>query len=1551
MAEELTIEELMEGARQVRSQDQDPTVPSPTIDTTTPALSGALPVPPSFADYSSNIQRIWGHLQTLEQDEPWLTSSIAQSPAAMALSQEVSAGLYDDSVTSYAISAMLGDEELKPFDDVIDRLDNNSELVGQFFQDYSGVLNPMEKDFLAFTLAPLDAKRKDQTLALANQWIEAYGLDSDEQRANLMVYVAQIAQGKFNEEQGEDTFLGRLGSVVDFAGRPVRENLSQIWANVANPEDSVYREHLSIGQNMAVSLGQTPGTRGFQISSGVADGIAQLAADPVNVVTGLGAGSKLARTFPRITDAGRVSTTLRAAVPWFGRDVANLPRFSRGLTTRLGWALNSRTVDDLFTEGAAGTKLAEQLFNAAQTGGVARMIEQFPIMSNALDGIGDLIARADNKEQVADILAEALSGGFLKADGAQTSILKNAFEQAEGEYNRVVDEALNSGEIGLGDVGGFDGFQVDTARTFAFSGEVRGGMALTESALSNSGEARLVLRGAEKTLDLTDDVQVGAVARWLQENGTEAGDNLLANRLLAGNFGFTESMVKRLDDYAVSAGMDTIEFGVGTILTTKGVDRAVTGIDKTTDATRLVELTSDLAENLIRRRHQYDSALKGDTDLWVLNEMPAKPPRGLFRQIKGLWRNTASNDSNKWWAQSRRIRSAQIFNKRAPNAISIDNTSEMVEGFRRLARSYGASQGWINSKINELTDTRFMDRYDAVSRAVTELADEVDHPLLQHRLVEYVRDQGVREMMPGPGGAEMATAVSRSDGITQTAVPLIPSLMRRQVQLPGPEFHRSFMRYRKARNKNPLTSGRGIIGSRARGTGTRGRRAKIVATIKRRLQTKAKDNPDLKPVIDELIADDDKLFAMAYGSVMNEGGVGNGIGLLAKFGAGLGRGLYTPIHSVFSVAQLAFRPVSWMMRVNLDEQARGALFDLPSIFRNPARYTQSWWDAYHVAKAEKWAAANTTWAAQTGEAILRGGVDEVLDLFPDARKILGDAPSERALRSFVQDQMRDIAQGRQPLRTLSDQMDLGRWASRRVRQRARGLKRVRKVEEKYGLTPEFVWDDASEIQMKGTHQILVEEMAGSVSPLDWTPQITQRGAYDFGTAWASKAGQYANDPVMRAAMRASARRARGGSIRQSAKDIVRSRQWAELRQNYRRVAIKNGWDDVAGDDIALAERILDKVLMPQVDHIFSPMWNMADEAVSTKARVLDDLLSPNRSATFTAHDGIEYTFDFRKGGGQPLREEMRRFTSEEHARISQTGASPAGMPDRIAAYFDPFYASDDGRKGIPAVWRKFTDWSIGTFGERATQGLNRRPAYLAAHGRAFRRFKALGLDDDAARMAAHGEATRLVNYVYYNMDDTVPILQKMNKVIPFFSAAWEVAQTWAYKIPKELAGGAGFMLGWPRMARSVDRYFDAFINAGLLQVTEDGSYQLVLAQDLGLGEALPVSNFLSAAGNHIANTPLTVVEHLVNISNDLRGIDEDVDLGSPDIRLRVAAPIDPLGEGVGNAPVVPPWRESAHRLRRRQVQGPNLPSYRRQDLRDFGAVVRHHRRGDRHRLC
>ncbi len=1453
----------------------------------------------------SNVQRIQANLQGLSQDEPWLEQSIAGSPAAMAISQEVAAGLHETSISNYAISAMIGDNELKPFDDVIDRLDNNSDLVGQFFQDYSGDLNPMEKNFLAYILAPLDADRKDQTLALTHQYIETNGIDTDEQRANVMVYAAQIADGKFNEAAAEtNTFLGRLGAVVDRSGRPLRERVSRIWAQTADPSESTYREHLSLGQNMAITLGQTPGTSGFQTTSGVSDGIAQLVIDPTNLIIGLGAGSKLAKTFPRIADGGRTITALRAAVPWFGRDVANLPRFSRGLTTRIGWALRSRTVDDLVDS----SKLADQLFNAAQQGGIAKMIENFPVMSNALDGIGDLIARAGSKDEVADILKEALSGGFLEG-GKGLDRLKNAFEQAETTYNRAVDEALDSGEIGLGDVGGFDGFQVDTARVFSYEGEVRPGMGLGVSTLENTGETRLVLRGAEKTLDLTDDTEAAAVARWLQENGTETGDTVLANRILSGNYSFTEQMVARLDAYAVSAGADTISFGDNVILTSKGADRAVTGIDKTTDATRLVELTRDMASDLIDKRHKYSTALKGDTDLWVLNEMPAGPPKGLMRQVKGLWRNTASNDSNSWWAQSRRIRSAQIFNKQAPNAISIDNTSEMIEGFRRLARSYGASRGWINRKINELAGTKFMDRYDAVSRAITELAEQVDHPLLRHRLVEYVRDQATREFMPGMGGAETAIAASRADGVTQTAVPLIPSLMRRSVQLPGPDFHRSFMRYRKAKDSNIPFLRRGVT------AGTRRKRKAIVDTIRRRLRAKAKANPDLKPAIDELVRDDDRLFAMAYGSVMNEGGIGNGVGLLAKFGAGLGKGLYTPIHSVFSVAQLAFRPVSWMLRVNLDEQARGALFDLPSIFRNPARYTQSWWDAYHVAKAEKWAAANSTWMAQTAEAIMRGGdaaIDDIVELFPDARKVLGDAPTERALRNFVNQQLRDIAQGRQPIRGLAGQMDLGRWATRRVRQRARGLKRVRKVEEKYGLAPEFVWDDASEIQMKGTHQLLVEEMAGSVAPVEWGMNVTQRGAYDFGTAWASKGAQYVNDPVIRVAMRASVRRARGGSIRQDAAAIVRSKNWHEMRQNYLRVARQYGWDDVTGNDVDLAERILDKILMPQVDHIFSPMWNMSTDAVSTKARILEDLLSPNRSATFTAHDGIEYTFDFRKGGGQPLREEMRRFTGEEHARMSIPGSASAGMPDRIAAYFDPLYASDDGRKGIPAAWRKFTDWSIGTFGERATQGLNRRPAYLAAHGRSFRRFKALGLDDDAARMAAHGEAVRLVNYVYYNMDDTVPILRKMNKIIPFFSAAWEVAQTWAYKIPKELAGGAGFMLGWPRMARSVDRYFDAFINAGLLRVDEGEEddkwrgYSLVLAQDLGLGEAMPVSNFLSAAGNHIANTPFTIIEHLVNISNDLPVIggvlpDEDVELGSDDIRLRVAAPIDPLGEGVGNA--------------------------------------------------
>ncbi len=1510
-----------------------PTSPMPVF-----SGRGSSPVPPSPEDAARNNDRIWSNLTDLETNNPGLATTIAQSPAALAISQEVAATVNDSEITDYVLSAMLGDEELKPFDSVIDRLDNNSALVSQFFQDYSGDFNAREKSYLAFLLAPLDAQRKDQTLAIAHQYIQANGIDSDEKRANLFVFITQIADGKLNEARGEDTILGRLGETVDLFGEPIREAAAQIWARVADPYDSTYREHLSIGQNFAISGGQTPGTKGWEIASATADGMAQFGLDPVGWATGMKAGSTLAKTFPRLADAGKVATSFKSAVPWFGKHATQLPRFSRGWTTRMGWALQSRTLDEMFEVGQAGNKLADAMFTTAQRGGIAALRESFPVMERALDGIGDLIVRSDSSDQVADVLKEALSGGFMNPDGALNSVLKNSFEKAESTYNSVVDEALASGEIGLGDVGGAEGLNAAKTSIYSFSGEVRAGMALTESALDNSNEVKLAFRGTENVLDLSDPDKVAAVARWLQENGTEQGDNILANRLLAGNLSFTDQMVARLDAYAVSYGADVVRFGDNAILTTKGIDRAVTGIDKTTDATHLVDLTKDLATDLAWKRHQYKTALNGDSNLWVLNEMPKHAPRGLFRQIKGLWRNTASNNSRRWWAQKRRIRSAQIFGKAPPSAIDIDNTADMVEGFRRWARAYGASREWINNKINDLVGTSFMDRHEAVTQAIIDLAEQADHPLLRHRLVEYVEGQAVREMMPGPGGAEMAIAASRSDGITRTAVPLIPSLMRRSVRLPGPDFHRSFLRYRRIRDsKLPWITGRGVVRR------TQKNRQNIVDALKDRLQVKIDglDDPQAQSVLRELLNDDDRLFAMAYGSVF-EHGIGNGVGLLGRFGATLNQRFYTPVHSFFSAAQLAFRPASWMQRVNLDEQARGALTDLPSIFRNPFRYGQHWWDAYHIAKAEKWAAANSTWVAGVAEAIFAKGDEAavrgaVFHFFPGAKKVLGESPTLRELRNFVDSELKAIASGSI---VAQGRLNLSRHAVREVERRGRKLANVRRIEAEYGLRPEFHWDDASEIQMQGQHMILVDELSGAVAPLEWGPTITQHAAYQFGGAWASKAGQYARDPVMRVAMRASVRRARAQSIRPAAAEIVRSRHWYELRRNFIATALEHGWDDVLDDDLMLAERVLDRILMGQVDHIFSPMWNTAREPVTTKVRVLEDILSPGRTATFNAHDGAEYVFDFRKGSGAGLRREMRKFTAAEHTRATTPNATQAGMPDRIAAYFDPFHAADDGlygagfnKKGVTSAYRRFVDWSIHTFGERATQNLNRRPAYLAAHRRSFQRFKAMGLKDEAARLAAHGEATRLVNYVYYNMDDTAPILRKMNKVIPFFSAAWEVAQTWAYKIPNEMAGGAGFVYGYPKMIRSVDRFFDSMINAGLLQVLDqDGKedresrnliermgipYQLVLSQNLEMQEAHPFSNMLSAAGNHLVNTPFTLVEHLANLGGSLADAAEDVpylgdaldavtpderiDLGSSDIRLRLANPLDPLGEGVGNA--------------------------------------------------
>ncbi|KKL63032.1 hypothetical protein LCGC14_2179200, partial [marine sediment metagenome] len=250
-------------------------------------------------------------------------------------------------------------------------------------------------------------------------------------------------------------------------------------------------------------------------------------------------------------------------------------------------------------------------------------------------------------------------------------------------------------------------------------------------------------------------------------------------------------------------------------------------------------------------------------------------------------------------------------------------------------------------------------------------------------------------------------------------------------------------------------------------------------------------------------------------------------------------------------------------------------------------------------------------------------------------------------------------------------------------------------------------------------------------------------------------------------------------------------------------------------------------------------------------------------------------------------------------QLAKDQAFPNGPPPRtINANMTPFGFMDedttdwvDAAKKIPS--RVFRFW-----GERMTQTGMRQPSYVDIFQREKKARLALGMPERAAIEMAHITSGEITNNIYFNTKAVTPFMKSMNNVVPFFTAAWEIASTWAYKIPA-IQGGMG--IGHVAVIRRVDRVVDALRELGLIEFSEDGQPTLVL--DMSAKERTGPGDEISRAGAQLLRQPLMLAEHFLNLGHALRNT--DIERGNsivPDrLEIMVSSPIDIESHGVGTA--------------------------------------------------
>ena len=1439
--------------------------------------------PPKFAGMTAEaIDTVQRFISEIDESNPYLAREIANSPHLLATMPELvtamTTRLGDSYVAQATLEALGGELDLYDYTKLEDQL-SRLEPVAELLHQHSNSFSPDDKDLLGTLLISVPEERRSNTAALAYRYLEENPetIEDPEAKSQFFFWLYNEARKQQGEIEAQQSEFGKLGKALETPYRAVTDALSGLWSRVAAPEDHAWRKNLTLGQNVAVSLGSDPSDPSWDSISGTVDFMGAIGLDPINWAFGIGVGAKLVKStplMPKAIEAGRAATAMKSAIPWFGRKATKLPFGSRQISTRIYFSLFGKEVDRLVQTDKV-VKVAEQIVAHNKAGkGVIELVEKFPSLKGKETGLASALGETTTVKQVQDVLRYGLAGGYVSGPEAEgLKEIVTAFHKVQDDVADRVKVLTKDNVIGAADI------TPDISRSLGLRAEygawIETGGRLAQTELSGLAEAvgakpaaRQVhmLTRTPKTLDISNPDVLADYTKWANKNKVPISEASLKN-------------------YAATKKVDAIVYADGTMepivsnLTRTLYDTPATGkkIDE------IGKELGGLRKSLVSLDTQVRAMEGGDKAAWFIKDIP-KQRNPLARLAP--WAKHASNDKDGWWAARRRQQAAGLFGSMLPDRVAIWDTSEGLGEMHAWMRAFGAKRSTINKYMQSFLDATPMERHDLVNQMIREVAEEIGHPVLRFELKQISDKTGKfsTARMPGPTGewGEAAVAFSKSRGENFVSPrPFLPAQLSDHVQLPGQNFLRTLKRYQRAEQIPIFTRG---IGK------TKTRREQLADRFLNSIKNTHKDANLTR----------EEALRIAY-SYVGERGF-DGQGRVADIWQ---RGIVKPwqtTHSWFTRAMLAFRPVTWPLRVVvLEEQFRGALMDMPSMYRNPTRMMGLWWDTYLTSRRTAWKGANVTWIRNV-LADEFAGVSGVDDAIFRAKNIIHNFDEVAKGRQFtsvsgVRGFVSDILQDKIIRNESVGEFSIPRAVARRMKGQRRAEARLTARYPELGV--DFDWGDIVEIQNKGLANLFAEE-AGTASPVlrYIDGQMTETDLRNYSYGLGRQTHRALSDPfIARFALPEIAAKAKGGRSTQTVQKLLGSSEWARMKQSVREITeyrIAKEWPgygpELLNDDVLMAQKYLDDIVIPYARELFAPFLGDDPEQV---ARVADKFAN-GQMADITLPNGKTYTVDPSADYDVFVRQmqDMVIDTSNQNLKVP--------WPQEVSGYFDPKFLDRSQDNFYKSVTGKIINFS----GEKVTQAFNRRPAYLDHFRQVADHYKTIGLPDDLVTELAHMEAAKRVNYVYYNMGNPTPFLKQMNGIVPFFAAMWEVAQTWSYKIPAQSSLG----LGYVRMARQIDKTFKALLAVGILEVddaftNEDGTLTTPLRlrfspqPDTGteLGDAI------SKGGHMMMSTPHTVVGHLIDLWNELRGNSDGGvfdDLPDYDYTFAVGNPLDPTSHGI-----------------------------------------------------